>query len=511
MKLTVATFATTLAVAAAATDRRLSFESIASYKPGSQVTDHCAIDLDQAAIEKQLGYGTTDSFSAARMIYNEGGHSKSHAVLTLAAPLIGDISRKDEVVGKNAAGNEIRGKAYADAAAGVSLIKVAYATTDIQASYVGCQVGALKETNTDGCFEEAGTLLINGVDQAYNYIVAEDNNNGRSIAGFSTGAEGKMLEGCKGCPYDDFKYFYDYYGRADYAHEWVEAAFEGRATSFTNGNADFSLYGNDGKTQVIKKGTAYMNVFMYVIREFEDALDDCTNGELADNYGSVHAWDEGVCFYSGSLEGEDGIASGKLLHELADKRCADYKTCGVNGMDLDGKSSVNYRIFDALAAGNYELTSGNCPAARESTKKIVDLMYIPMIQGAIKYAYKVDKTGGGEKEAAEGAVFAAAVLPRAYEASSDAGKIIYENTKVGAGSTDSAAVKAAFESTYSALGITCADVGGLWDTGSGAYYEGMEPCEDDSTAEVEASASESSAGMVSAGAALSMTALGLLF
>ena len=72
-----------------------------------------------------------------------------------------------------------------------------------------------------------------------------------------------MLSGCPGCPYKDFKYFHDYYGMADYAHEWVEAAFEGRATQFPGrGRADFGLYGFDGREQAIKKGTAYMNIFM---------------------------------------------------------------------------------------------------------------------------------------------------------------------------------------------------------------------------------------------------------
>jgi hypothetical protein len=64
-----------------------------------------------------------------------------------------------------------------------------------------------------------------------------------------------MLAGCPGCPYKDFKYFYDYYGTHDYAHQWVEAAFDATSTSFTNGNADFSLYGYDGREQAIKKGT----------------------------------------------------------------------------------------------------------------------------------------------------------------------------------------------------------------------------------------------------------------
>ena len=42
-----------------------------------QVTDHCAVDLDQLAIETQLAKQTDESFEAARKIYNEGGNSKS--------------------------------------------------------------------------------------------------------------------------------------------------------------------------------------------------------------------------------------------------------------------------------------------------------------------------------------------------------------------------------------------------------------------------------------------------
>lgn len=103
-------------------------------------------------------------------------------------------------------------------------------------------------------------------------------------------------------------------------------------------------------------------------------------------------------------------------------------------------------------------------------------MYIPMIQGAMRYAYKVDKLSGGEKEAAEGAVFAAAVLPRIHAASPAAAKTIYDNLRVDAPSTDHAAVKSAFESVYPDLGIHCDDIGGLWNEATKSYYPGMEPC-----------------------------------
>lgn len=320
------------------------------------------MDLDQAAIETELASKTSESFQAARKIYNEGGNSKSYAVISLTTPLSKAVAKGDAIIGRNADDVEVAGKAFDAYPAGIQLINVLYQTTDLQASYMECQVGGLVTANLKGCFAKEGTFSIGGDNYAYTYVPESDNKNDRTIAKFSTGAEGKMLTDCEGCPYTDFKYFYDYYGTADYAHQWVEAAFDGVQTNFKNGNADFSKYGYDGKEQVIKKGTAYMNVFMYVIRELEDALDDCQRGIISDNYNSVHAWDEGVCFYTGSVEGQDGVTDdGKLLHQLADKRCTDFKTCGVDGIDEAGMSKLNYGLFDLFALGNFQLMSGNCP------------------------------------------------------------------------------------------------------------------------------------------------------
>merc|ERR1712086_1182346 len=119
--------------------------------------------------------------------------------------------------------------------------------------------------------------------------------------------------------------------------------------------------------------------------------------------------------------------------------------------------------------GQGQLQAGLCDDARETTAKVVDLMYVPMIQGTQRYAYKVQNLSGGEKEKAEGAVFAAAEA---------AAQTIYDSMKVGASATDHKKVKKAFESVYSALGIKCSDVGGLMDDGTSDYYEGAEPCSD---------------------------------
>lgn len=56
--------------------------------------------------------------------------------------------------------------------------------------------------------------------------------------------------------------------------------------------------------------------------------------------------------------------------------------------------------------------------------------------------------------------------------------MIYDNLKVGASSTDSIAVKEAFESVYEDIGILCNSVGGIWNDDTDEYYAGMEPCID---------------------------------
>ena len=53
------------------------------------------------------------------------------------------------------------------------------------------------------------------------------------------------------------------------------------------------------------KGSAYIVANMYAIREFEDAIDDCITSCVgvacnAISGSSVHAWDEGVAFYTGA-------------------------------------------------------------------------------------------------------------------------------------------------------------------------------------------------------------------
>ncbi|EOD12039.1 hypothetical protein EMIHUDRAFT_247589, partial [Emiliania huxleyi CCMP1516] len=310
----------------------------------------------------------------------------------------------------------------------------------------------------------------------------------RTMKGFSAGAEGKMYNGCAGCPYKTFSAFYDYYGDFDYADKWVSAALDGANMAFSSGRHgpnDFATLGDAARIEAVKKGTAYMNVWMYVIREFEDAIDDCFNcpdglncNDFSDSfssdspqYNAVHAWDEGVAFYAGSLEGLNvgGSSAGEMVYRLAEKRCANFGTC-----DETGLSNVNKELLEDFILGEELLKKGLCSNVRPIVDRIIKQMTVPLVQGSLRYAYKVGESIPGEtvvgsdrsqKNAAEGAVFTAAVLPLVHECNVAAAKTISDKMKFGLYDQgvfpDFAAVKAAFESTYDCLGITSDDLTNL--------------------------------------------------
>eukprot|EP00964_Phaeocystis_antarctica_P079180 scaffold49314_cov107-Phaeocystis_antarctica.AAC.1 len=67
-------------------------------------------------------------------------------------------------------------------------------------------------------------------------------------------------------------------------------------------------------------------------------------------------------------------------------------------------------------------------------------MTVPLVQGTLRYAWKVGKTGGvdnkltdqSSKNAAEGSTFAAAVLPLVHACDAAAAKTVADHMKFGA-------------------------------------------------------------------------------
>merc|ERR1711904_498026 len=452
---------------------RASNPQIVGYDSGSDVRQHSYIDLDQKDMEKYLG-STPKDYEKAKNIYSLGGNSGGYAEITLTTGLAGSHA-KGVVVSQGTKTGTLKSAA----AAGATMIKVSYPTPST------CKDGGYTAnagtTNPDtalppittGCFTvAAGAITVDSTDVGTASGVV---NKYRTLKGFSTQAQAKMQN------WGTYQIYKAYYNEFDYAHQYVLDAlgYSGNGDG-TAGTGIFANQGDDGRTQGVKKGSAYMNVWMYVIHEIEDAISDCesscTNPGAQDcNADPVHAIDEAAAFYAGSLEGSGATGmpnAGKLIFRLAEKRCANFGTCNPGA-----QAKANQKIIVKLQEAQTELKNARCsnvPALRET---ITSLMSIPLVQGSLRYAWKVaEDPGAGETEKAEGAVFSAAILPRVSAFDPAKAKIISDNMKIDATNHMSAgftAVKEAFEATYCCLGIKCEDIGGLLKSSTvpGDYHD----------------------------------------
>ena len=256
-----------------------------------------------------------------------------------------------------------------------------------------------------------------------------------------------------------------------------------------------------------------MNVWMYVIRELQASIAECREAcESDDCDAPTGGLDEAVAFYAGSLEGPDGTnGQAYLLYTLADRRSFDFKTGGSNGDSVTGNSKVNIEILQQFVQMRNSLSSGKCDDATKNVERIVQLMTVPLVQSTIKYAQKRGVDPTDKPDELEGAAFAASVLPMVHACNEGDAQTIYDNMKVGSTTTDFGAVKSAFENNYGCLGMTCADVGGVYDTGSGAYMQGAEPCGGAGTASSNSSGSSVNVGLAVGLSLGAVAAIALVF
>ena len=256
------------------------------------------------------------------------------------------------------------------------------------------------------------------------------------------------------------------------------------------------------RKELIKKGSVYQGVWMHAVHNFDKGKREC----------DVVLWDKGMAYYVGSLEGEyetsaDIASDGNLIYSLAQKRCENFGTCE-RSTDKTTFAAVNSEIQSAdgfaVQGKNLLYNRVGCGDAGLDVafKGIVSQMTVPLVQGLLRYAWKADpemedSCDGQEntdadavaandaiantdcaKSWAEGWAFAAAVLPQIDRCDSAAAATVRANLDVAASEPMKdgvAAVKAAVESVYCCLGITCEDVGTLMHS-YGTPYLGMHAC-----------------------------------
>jgi len=310
---------------------------------------------------------------------------------------------------------------------------------------------------------------------------------------------------------DSYNEYSKYYGKDDWVDIWASKAIKKTRTNYKRGNANFGeAFPNNtagsgecvGFEEVLKKGLSYTAQVAELLQLGQKARDEAEGGCRYQRDGcelAIRAWDAAAAVYVGSLEGADGnnVASGsygKAPYALADKRCRNFKNCGPdhNEFTKDVTSNINTQILALFGAGSHAAWNGDYTLLDKYIRLISNKVAVPLIQGTFRYYYRLsdEEFGTGtysvlDKEVGEGGAFIFGVLPKLWACSSRGVKKAELQTKVGGEIAGLQAVnfqdvKLAFECNYRCLGITCKDVGELYDDDDAASPKpGFVGCDDE--------------------------------
>ena len=195
----------------------------------------------------------------------------------------------------------------------------------------------------------------------------------RTLAGFAA-ADGKKHA------YDD------YYNMSGAVGKHIMDAMEG--------TGDFTNTSDTVRYQGIAKLTANMGMVAYTIHELNSAVAKADAGNVDNDSGAPHNWDEGWAFFHGPEE--DWSCSPAYTMK---KRAADY------GTETDGVSNALTATTNAMVDGLAALQAEDSAGYTAATNTVVKNVIITSSQATLKYASKMDNADSGEKYQVEGYAF----------------------------------------------------------------------------------------------------------
>ncbi len=195
----------------------------------------------------------------------------------------------------------------------------------------------------------------------------------RTLAGFAA-AEGKNHN------YDT------YYNQTGSIGAHIMAALDG--TGDFEGTSDTVRY------QGVAKLTANMGMVGYTIHELNAAIAKADAGNVDDDSGAPHNWDEGWAFFHGP---DEDNSCGPVA--ILNKRGADF------GTETDGVSNTFIAIEDAMVAGLTALQAEDSAGYNSAANTVVKNVITAYSQAVLKYTSKMDNADSGEKYQAEAYAF----------------------------------------------------------------------------------------------------------
>ena len=254
-------------------------------------------------------------------------------------------------------------------------------------------------------FAEAKSIYMNGKN------AEKSDGSFRTLAGFAS-ADGK-------------NHGYDaYYNASGSVDDHIMAAMDG--------TGDFAGVSDTVRYQGIAKLTVNMGMVAYTIHELNSAIAKADAGNVDNDSGAPHNWDEGWAFFHGPDE-DYGCSPAKVM----EKRAADFgtQTDGVSNAFIASQTAM----VNGLAALQAEDSAGYTAAADTVVKNLV----ITYSQAVLKYTSKMDSNDSAAKYQVEGYAFWKAI--EAYSAAHTNACIHTDESVRYVGDSDASACDAANE------------------------------------------------------------------
>ena len=196
----------------------------------------------------------------------------------------------------------------------------------------------------------------------------------RTLAGFAA-ADGK-------------KHGYDaYYNMSGSVDSHIMAAMDG--------TGDFAGASDTVRYQGIAKLTVNMGMVAYTIHELNSAIAKADAGNVDNDSGAPHNWDEGWAFFHGPDE-DYGCSPAKVM----EKRAGDFGTT-----NADGVANTFVATEAAMVAGLAALQASDSAGYTAAADTVVKNLVITYSQAVLKYTSKMDSNTTAEKYQAEGYAF----------------------------------------------------------------------------------------------------------
>ena len=217
-------------------------------------------------------------------------------------------------------------------------------------------------------FAEAKNVYMNGKN------AEKPDGSFRTLAGFAA-ATGK-------------NHGYDsYYG--------IDGSVDAHIMAALDGTGDFEGASDVVRYQGISKLTANLGMVAYTIHELNTAVAKADAGNVDNDSGAPHNWDEAWAFFHGP--DEDYVCSPAKNME---RRAADFGTA-----DADGVAATFAATEAAMVSGLAALQASDADGYNAALNTIMKNIIITYSQGVLKYTIKMDSNTTAEKYQAEAYAF----------------------------------------------------------------------------------------------------------